>query len=384
MLRDFLAAHREEILERAGARVRARSALPASPVGLHQGLPIFLDQLDEALRRFGADETADQRDIGRSARDHGETLFRTGLTVAQVVHDYGDLCQVITALAVESRASIASEEFKILNLCLDDAIAGAVTEYARLHDHAIQAEGTERLGVLAHEMRNQLNAAMLTFTSIRRGVVAAGGSTGAMHEQSLIRLQVLIDRSLADVRLDKGMQVVEPVAVWELFEEIEIGAMMFAQLRGVGLTVAPVDHDVVVDVDRQSLVAAIANLLQNAFKFTRDDGTVALRLTTTPTRVLIDVEDECGGLPSGEVENLFRPFTQEGGDRSGLGLGLSISLKAVRAMSGELRVRDLPGKGCVFTIDLPKRLPPPTPIRGSKPATTKEGERQGGSRVGTG
>jgi signal transduction histidine kinase len=368
MLRDFLMANREQLLHRAAARANERNTFVAAPVGRHEGLPHFLDQLDEALRRATADASADATAIGQSAGEHGGALFRTGLTIAQVVRDYGDLCQAITSLAAETGVSIPPDEFKVLSLSLDDAIAGAVTEYARLRDRAIEAEGTERLGVLAHEMRNQLNAAMLTFTSIRRGFVPAGGSTGAMHEKSLSRLQRLIDRSLVDVRLERGAQLIEPVAVWELFEEIEIGALMYAQQRGVSLAVSPVERDVVVDVDRQNLVAAIANLLQNAFKFSRDDGKVALRVSTTSTRVLIDVEDECGGLPSGDVENLFRPFVQEGGDRSGLGLGLSIASKAVRSMSGELRARDLPGKGCVFTIDLPKRLPPPTPIRGGVPS----------------
>ncbi len=379
MLRRFISTHREEILARARERVRARNAPASVDAEANAGLPLFLDQLDEALRRSTARETADQADIGRSASEHGETLFRRGVSVAQVVHDYGDLCQVVTALSIERNAPIASEEFKILNLCLDDAIASAVTEYTRLHDREVVNEGTERLGVLAHEMRNQLNAAMLTFTSIRKGIVAPGGSTGAMHERSLMRLQTLIDRSLADVRLDTGMQAVERVAVWELFEEIEIGALMFAQSRGVRLAVASVDPDVVVEADRQSLIATIANLLQNAFKFTHDDGLVSLRVNATSARVLIDVEDECGGLPPGKAENLFRPFEQQGKDRSGLGLGLAICLKAVRAMSGEIRVRDLPGKGCVFTIDLPKQPPPPTPIHGRTPRAEADAPRQGGS-----
>jgi signal transduction histidine kinase len=68
------------------------------------------------------------------------------------------------------------------------------------------------------------------------------------------------------------------------------------------------------------------------------------------------------GLPPGEVENLLKPFTQRNHDRSGLGLGLAICAKAAKAMAGELRLRDLPGRGCVFTVDLPKQPSPPTSI----------------------
>jgi signal transduction histidine kinase len=115
----------------------------------------------------------------------------------------------------------------------------------------------------------------------------------------------------------------------------------------------------VVKADRQILAAAIANLLQNAFKFSRPGTTVSLRARCVDSRVLIEIEDECGGLPPGQTEALLQPFVQQGTDRTGLGLGLSICSKAMKAISGDLRIRDLPGKGCIFTIDLP-RLPPPS------------------------
>jgi signal transduction histidine kinase len=73
-------------------------------------------------------------------------------------------------------------------------------------------------------------------------------------------------------------------------------------------------------------------------------------------RVVIEIEDECGGLPPGKAEELFQPFMQRAADRSGLGLGLSISNRGVEANGGRLHVRDLPGKGCIFTIDLPREL----------------------------
>jgi signal transduction histidine kinase len=366
MLSDFIVAEREQILARARTRVAARNAPLATETELSIGLPAFLDQLHAALHRVASHQKADQADIGRSAVEHADELFRKGLTVAQIVHDYSDLCQVITGLAIELAAPIAPDEFETLNLCLDDAIASAVTEFSRLREGAIAAEGTERLGYLAHELRNVVNALMLSFASIKDGTVAPGGSTGEIHDRNLTRLQILIDRSLADVRLDAGTQNVERVAVRDVLEELEIGGTMLARPRKLQFAVVSVDAAVIVQADRQILTAAIANLLQNAFKFTRQNSRVWLRASATASRVLIEVEDECGGLPPGTPENLFRPFEQRGGDRTGLGLGLSICVKAVRAMSGELRVRDLPGKGCVFTIDLPKQPAPATPIRESE------------------
>ena len=362
MLRDFLASNREEILAQARERVALRGAPLAKEAELTHGLPVFLDQLSEALRKAKLLQAVDHAEISNSASQHGDHLFHEGLTVAGVVNSYGDLCQVITGLAVDQHASIDAGDFQTLNLCLDDATAGAVAAYSRQRERAITDDGTERLGVLAHELRNALNAAILAFGSIKKGVVGTGGSTAALLDRSHMRLQSLIDRSLADVRLDAGLVNLERVAVWEVIEEAEIGAAAVAHAKGIQFAVTTADRTVIVEADRPILAAAIANLLQNAFKFTLPGTTVKLRASTTTSRVLIEVEDECGGLPSGEAENLLRPFVQKGRDRTGVGLGLSICLKAVKMMAGQLHIRDLPGKGCVFTIDLPRQAPPPTSI----------------------
>lgn len=106
-----------------------------------------------------------------------------------------------------------------------------------------------------------------------------------------------------------------------------------------------------VTVDRQMLSSAISNLLQNAFKFTRVGGHVSLTARAAAGHVTIEVADECGGLPPGKAEELFRPFEQRGEDRSGL--GLSISRRGVEANGGTLTVTDVPGQGCIFTVQIP-------------------------------
>ncbi len=79
--------------------------------------------------------------------------------------------------------------------------------------------------------------------------------------------------------------------------------------------------------------------------------------------VLMEVADHCGGLPPGNAELMFSPFSQGGSDRTGLGLGLSIARHSIEADGGILSVRDLPGTGCVFTVSLPlDRLPSSSPF----------------------
>jgi signal transduction histidine kinase len=358
MLDAFIQSNRGEIIARAKVRVASRPCPTPGATELAKGLPIFLEQLCDALRRAKSTDVIDHEQIGATAGRHGLDLLRLGLTIGQVVHDYGDICQTITELVVEQNAVISAEEFRTLNLCLDDAIAEAVTEYARQRERAITDLGTERLGILAHELRGSLNTAMLSFESIKSGVVAAGGSTGVVHARSLNALRELIDRSLVDVRLDSGKERRDCISVADLVGELETGASIQAQARGLRFTVASVDRSVTVEGDRQILAATVSNLLQNAFKFTLNHGKVSLTVVATAGRVLFEVEDECGGLPPGRAEDLFRPFEQRGSDRSGLGLGLAICLKAAKASGGDLRVRNLPGAGCVFTLDLPRKPPP--------------------------
>jgi signal transduction histidine kinase len=296
--------------------------------------------------------------MSESAILHGGELKQAGFTVAQVVHDYGDVCQAVTELAIELELPISADEFKTLNRCLDEAIAQAVTEFARQRELSLSDRGTERLGFFAHELRNLLSNAMLAFEVLKTGTVGVGGSTGMVLGRNLVALRDLIDRSLAAVRLEAGLQRRERVPLAQLMEEVEVAATIEAKVRGLQLTVTPVDAEGAINVDRQLIAAALANLLQNAFKFSRSKGHVVLRTdtATAPGRVLIDVEDECGGLPEGNAEELFRPFEQRSRDRTGMGLGLAIARESVETNGGLIRARNLPGKGCVFTIDLPLML----------------------------
>jgi signal transduction histidine kinase len=349
MLHEFITANRVEIIERCRAKIASRPAPRPTDVELEHGVPLFLDQLADSLRSALSPNTA----MVASAAKHGNELLHRGFTIAQVVHDYGGVCQAITELAVEREAPITTTEFKTLNLCLDDAIAEAVTEYARLREH----EGTERMGRLAHELRNLLGSAVLSFSMLKEGSVGVGGSTSAVLTRSLAGLRDLIDRELAEVRLGAGVHHRETVVVRDLIEDVEAAATMDANARGLEFSVASLSKEVTVRADRQILASVVANLLQNAFKFTRPAGHVALRAHATADHVFIDIEDQCGGLPDGKTEELFRPFAQRGANRSGLGLGLAICDRGARVNDGEIQVLNRPGAGCVFTVVLP-RLPP--------------------------
>ena len=377
MLHEFLTSNRADLIERCRLKVARRSAPRVTSAEITHGIPLFLDQLIKTLEVEQTSEPLRSRkvsgpaggggpwksELGSAAALHGRELLQQGFTVDQVVHDYGDLCQAITDLAFERKAPIEIDEFRTLNRCLDNGIAEAVTEYSYQRYSVAANDGVqalnERLGFLAHELRNLIHTGTLAFTAIKLGNVGVTGATGAVLERSLIGLRTLVDRTLADVRVAAGIlprNKLMPLA--DFIDEIGASALLEARARGCKLTVSDVDARLAVDVDPDMLLSALGNLLQNAFKFTQQGTEVTVNAYAVADRILIDVEDHCGGLPPGSADKMFLPFSQSGVDKSGLGLGLAISRRSIEANSGTLRVRDVPGTGCVFTIDLPRHTLP--------------------------
>jgi signal transduction histidine kinase len=382
MLHEFLAANRTNLIERCRSKVLERSASNLSIAELEHGVSHFLDQLirtlvieqtmtpldSRTLSGPAGGVSPDFSEMGTGAARHGRELMQQGVTIDQVVHDYGDLCQAITDLAFERNAPIEVDEFRTLNRCLDNAIAGAVSEYSSQRDSMLSHRGVqalnERLGVLAHELRNDIHTATLAVSAIKAGGVGMGGATGAVLDRCLIRLRTLIDRSLAEVRITAGMPArSELVSMAEFVADIRVSATLEAVARECRFVVSYVDPNLIVDTDRDLLHSAVGNVLQNAFRCTLHRSEVSLKVYALADRILIDVEDHCGGLAPGVAETMFSAFTQSGTDRSGMGLGLSICRRSVEAINGHVGVRNMPGSGCVFRIDLPRHLAAPTVLQ---------------------
>ena len=353
MLHEFITTYRAPIIARTREKLTDRPWPLASTSELEHGVPLFLTQLSETLRLETTPTPFSQKTLGASATKHGRELRALGFNISQVVHDYGDICQAITEVAVEQQVPITTEEFHTLNRCLDTAIAEAVTEHARITGESRSTEETERSGQLAHEIRDILNTALLAFHALKRGTVAINGSTGTVLGRSLMSLRDLVDNSVSDIRMTANIQRLERVPVARFLSEIASASNLHAENRSVVLTIDPVDPRLAVHADPQLLASAVMNLLNNAFKFTHAGGHVVLRALHESGRVRFEVEDECGGLPDG-IGDVFKPFAdRRHKDRTGLGLGLSIARKAVRVHGGDISFRNLPGKGCVFVIDLP-------------------------------
>jgi hypothetical protein len=212
MLHEFLTSNRTALIDRCRVMVGGRSDPKPTEEELVHGVPTFLDQLIETLKVEQSSEALNNSftvrnargevasDVGTTAALHGRDLFFKGFTVEQVVRDYGDVCQAVTNLAFETGAPISVDEFRTFNRCLDNAIAGAVTEYAKhipaSNDDNLRASNS-RIGPIAQELRNHLHTAILAVTAMKTGSVGTGGATAAVLDQSLVAMRDIIDRSIA-------------------------------------------------------------------------------------------------------------------------------------------------------------------------------------------
>ncbi len=373
MMHNFLANNRADLIARCKAKVASRPERVATEEQLKNGIPMFLDQLTRTLQAEQGGESEEsvkisgdsaRTTLGRSemaisATAHGAKLLTLGYTVDQVVHDYGDLCQSISELAHERDAPFSVDEFRTLNRCLDNAVAAAVTEFSFAKEAVLTRRqilaADERLGSLAHELRNALSTARLALRALETGTLPVAGATGAVLKRSLNTLGGLIDRALGEVRSTAGGGPKHSIFSLAAFvAEAKGSADLAASAQGCTFVAAEVDPLLGIYADRDLIMAAVSNLLHNAFKFTHPHTQVSLNAYALEERILIDVSDHCGGLPVAMTATTFAPFDQYGSDRSGLGLGLSIARQSVESQSGTLSARDVPGTGCVFTINLPR------------------------------
>jgi hypothetical protein len=196
MLAEFVAVNRAELISRCRAKVAGRSDAVAANAGVDRGVPMFLDQLLEELRHG----TSADEDIARTAAQHGHDLLVRGYTVSQVVHDYGDICQAITELAVERQAAISTDDFRTLNRCLDDAIAGAVTEYGRERNLPAESRmSDEPRATAARDLLKTIDISKVAFAAITSGKVGVAGSTGIVLGLALGTARDLAARLLTEL-----------------------------------------------------------------------------------------------------------------------------------------------------------------------------------------
>jgi signal transduction histidine kinase len=348
---DLLEARCDEIAQRFVERAQGAGA--STSLSRDDIIDSLREYLLTLARRLRSDQSAAREELVKNdiAGVHGQQRFHLGYDVGALVREYGALRELLWDVIMESGVEVRLPELRRLFMHVTHNIADAAVQYGAARDAEMRRRTAQHLAFLAHELRNPLSSARMALSLMReRGDVEPSRALEAL-ERGLTRVGHLIDDSLVSARLGELIQLeCSAIDVASFLGDVARESEVDAVAKDVSLRVAGGGR---LYGDVRSLHSAVSNLVRNAVKFTRAGAVVDIRARHGDGRVIIEVEDACGGLPEGTTKKLFDPFVQIGNDKSGFGLGLAIAKQAVDAHGGQLRVHDLPGKGCVFVLDLP-------------------------------
>lgn len=240
------------------------------------------------------------------------------------------------------------------------------------------------VSVVSHDLRNPLGVVMAAADLLLELPLDEGERRrqAEVIRRSGRRMQDLIDALLDVARIEAGAFVVH-LATEELLPILEEARSIFeeqARKKGIRLWIAESDAEPRARIDRDRIIQALANLLDNAIRMTPEGGRVMLAVTENEGHVEISVSDDGPGIEAELLEHLFDRFAQSSSSGGGAGLGLAIVRGVAEAHGGEVVVRSSPGLGATFTIRLPSVTPAPA-TRGVRPSATGEPPELTGSHV---
>ncbi|MFC9884302.1 ATP-binding protein [Streptomyces libani] len=360
------------------ARLRAESEILSFLAGSVLRGETTLDALLERVREtFGMETVAlleRAGDVepwtcaGRAGTDHGKPLLRPeDADVDMPVGDHMALALTGRVLPAEDRRVLAAFA----------AQAAVVLDRQRLVGEAERArelaEGnrirTALLAAVSHDLRTPLASIKASVTSLRSDDVAWSQEDEAELlagiEAGADRLDHLVGNLLDMSRLQTG-------TVTPLIREIDLDEVVPMALGGVpeGSVTLDIPEELpIVAVDPGLLERAVANLVENAVKYSPDGAVVLVSASALGDRVELRIADRGPGVPDSAKDRIFDPF-QRYGDAprgAGVGLGLAVARGFAEAMGGTLAAEDTPGGGMTMVLTL-RAAPGRPPARPDLPA----------------
>ncbi|HEX2615890.1 MAG TPA: GAF domain-containing sensor histidine kinase [Flavobacteriales bacterium] len=244
---------------------------------------------------------------------------------------------------------------------------GSVYALLENQQDAVQAdrEKADLMAMISHDMRNPLQA-LIGWTHLLGESELDADARLAVERirNNYERLKGLVDGLITFTRDELATPRVlerKPVPAAALVNELRMALMPRLLDHGITFTMdVPADLEVL--GDRQSLERVLSNLLDNALKFTPTGGHISVNAAWEQHRATLAVKDTGCGIPTGDLERVFKPFIQlKEREGSSVGLGLTIARKLMHRMGGDLTVSSVENEGCTFTLHLRAAEPAPVP-----------------------
>ena len=249
-------------------------------------------------------------------------------------------------------------------------LARDMTERRRVDAELTKAKATaeaanlaksEFLSSMSHELRTPLNAILGFAQFMQSDVPAPSPAQKVSIDQILQAGWFLLDliNEILDLSLIESGKVslsTEPVLLADVLSDCRAMMEPLAQKRGITMTFPDFEAPCFVLVDRIRLRQILVNILSNAIKYNRQDGSIVVECVAHPPGfVRLDVTDTGLGLTPDKLAQLFQPFNrlgQEKGIEQGTGIGLVVTKRLVEVMNGKIGVDSTVGTGTVFWIEL--------------------------------
>jgi signal transduction histidine kinase len=348
---------------------RLRTEVPElrerSEFHLQDALPEVLEQLVRVMSE-GMPAVAL---LAEKARKHAAHREEQELDLDQMLLEYQLLREALPpALVAELGRDLETEEANRIHGAIDLSLREAAAEFAENQRRRLQSEAasmTKYLSFLSHDLRGNLNGAMLMIEVLRRDLQSDERFAESITDldamrQSMLELVGTMDRFLQAERLRQGRVEVslQTVHVGEFLEEQR--RAIARQIRGVDgrIDIEVGRKDLCVVTDREMLTLVIQNTLSNCVKYA-PQGRIRMSADCIDSSAgavgacRIEVSDQGPGMDEGLQRRLFEPFIR-GLDtgRPGTGLGLFIAKQASDLLGGKLRVESKLGEGTRFIVEL--------------------------------
>ncbi len=362
--RLFAVADDRGVVVIPGAGLRA--GRPAPPDAVKRGTPIVVngERVGTLIRPFSRPPRVVVNEVSRRIN---RTLFLAAAGAGGLALLLGILLsrtltrplQEITAATQKVAEGDLSQEVPVRS---DDELGQLAASFNQMSRQLAQSRDMRRqmTADIAHDLRTPLSIILGHAEALRDGVLPPSQETfDVLHDEAK-----RLDRLVADLRTlslaDAGELSVtaRPAAPRLLLERAIVTHTPRAAKKRITLTleVEPDLPEVLVDPDRMGQV--LDNLVENALRYTPENGRIALSASRSEYGVRLQVQDTGPGLSPEEAEHVFDRFYR--GDKSrrrqedgGSGLGLAIARSLVLAQNGRIRAESQPGEGATFIVELP-------------------------------